>query len=112
MIGQNPWTEVCEFIVSETLRGLQELYDEWNVTLQQWLDDMLSGPIPDDWHARLDQFVAETEEFGLEIEPDSIRTLEELIASHAEGGDKMRGRGARAGANGPRQTSRSHRPDP
>jgi hypothetical protein len=88
MIGQNPWTEVCEFIFSGMMRGFQELCDQWNVTLQQWLDDMLSGPIPDNWRSRLDQFVAETEEFGLEIEPDSIRTLEELIASHAEGGDK------------------------
>ncbi len=88
MIGQNPWTEVCEFVLRETLRGFREVYDQWNVTLQHWLDDILAGPIPDDWRARLDRFVAETKEFGLEIEPDSIRTLEELIASHVKAGDE------------------------
>src|SRR5580692_4031518 len=81
MITLNPWTEVAEFVIAESLQSLQIIYDQANATLQAWFDDILSGPIPDDWRTRLDQLVAEIEELGLEILPDSRQTLERLIAS-------------------------------
>jgi hypothetical protein len=81
MLRSNPWREMCEFVIAESLRSLQEIYGQWNAVFQAWLNNLLNSPIPDDWQDDVTRFVAQTESLGLEISPDSIRTIEAIIES-------------------------------
>ncbi|HEX4147203.1 MAG TPA: hypothetical protein VHY91_27145 [Pirellulales bacterium] len=85
----NPWQEVYEAMVVHALRGLQVVYDEFNVALEEWLNDVLNHPIPEDWREEVARFVEQTERNGLEILPDSIRVIEAIIGSSIAGADQF-----------------------
>ncbi|HEX4143486.1 MAG TPA: hypothetical protein VHY91_08040 [Pirellulales bacterium] len=98
----NPWQAVYEAMVAHALRGLQVVYDEFNVALEEWLNDVVNHPIPEDWRKEVARFVQQTERNGLEILPESIRAIEAIIESCIAGTDEF----ARYGP-APRGPSRS-----
>jgi len=85
----NPWHAVYDAIVTDALQSLQVVYDEFNVSLQEWLNDILNHPIPEDWRGEVARFVQQTERNGLEILPESIRSIEAIIESCIAGTDEF-----------------------
>ena len=81
----NPWDAVCEAMVAHVLHALQVIYDDFNVSLERWLNDMVSHPIAEDWRGEVAAFVDETERKGLRILPASVRVIEALIESRIAG---------------------------
>jgi hypothetical protein len=88
-LGPSPWQAVYDAIVTDALQSLQVVYDEFNVSLQEWFDDILSHPIPEDWREGVARFVQQTERNGLEILPESIAAIEALIESFIAGTDEF-----------------------
>jgi hypothetical protein len=61
---------------------LQQVCALWD----PWIRRMLTEPLPDDWHAEVDDFVDEVREtIGLVIAPHSVADIEALIRSRAGG---------------------------
>ncbi len=89
---------MCEFVIVESLRSLQEIYDHWNAMFQAWLNNLLSSPISENWHDEVARFVAETESLGLEISPDSIRAIEAIIESRIASSGRFAADGPSVGA--------------
>jgi len=85
----NPWQEVYDAIVTNALQSLQVVYDEFNISLQEWLNDILNHPIPEDWRGEVARFVQQTERNGLEILPESIAVIEAIIESCIAGTDEF-----------------------
>ncbi len=81
----NPWQAVREAMVTHVLHGLQLVYDDFNVSLERWLNDMVRHPIAENWRDEVVTFVDETERKGLRILPYSIRVIEALIESRIAG---------------------------
>ena len=60
------------------------MLDRFRVSLGDWLYAMLNWPT-DDWREQLNLFVEHTRYYALIIEPDSIRTINDLFEAHVNG---------------------------
>ncbi len=81
----NPWRAVYDFILTDMLQAFEVIYHDFNVSLEAWLNDVLSHPIAEKWRDEVRRFVDETERNGLEILPESVRVIEALIESRIAG---------------------------
>ena len=98
----SPRRPVYDAILTDMLQAFEVIYNDFNVSLERWLNDILNHPIPEDWRDEVARFVDETERNGLEILPDLVRGLEAIIESCIAGTDEFAelGPAPRAPANG------------
>ena len=109
-IQSNPWWPVYEALVMHALRRLQVVYDDFNVSLERWLNDMVRHPIAENWRDEVVAFVDETGCKGLRILPGSIRVIEALIEARITGtGQFARFGPAKRARHAPGQRNRHQR---
>ena len=67
---------------SDLPRPLHLIYNDFNVSLEAWLNEILNHPIAENWRDEVTRFVEQTERSGLDILPDSVRTIENAHRRH------------------------------
>ncbi len=83
MDGKSPWEPVVRAVLEKIDDVIRQRLKAFRDSLDQWLNGILAGPIPDDWPEQLDRFVEETPERGIGIKPHSIDTIARIIESRA-----------------------------
>ncbi len=81
MDGKSPWEPVVRAVLEKIDDVIRQRLKAFRDSLDQWLNGILAGPIPDDWPEQLDRFVEETPERGIGIKPHSIDTIARIIES-------------------------------
>ncbi|MEX0679539.1 MAG: hypothetical protein WD063_20870 [Pirellulales bacterium] len=84
MDGEDGWDKYYRCVIQETSRLVDEMLDRFRVSLGDFLYAMLNWPT-DDWREQLNRFVEHTRYYGLIIEPESIRTIHDLIEARVNG---------------------------
>ena len=67
--------QMCDKLLSH----VRWLTEQFASSLQDWLDDLLSRPIPDNWREELARFSERSYADGIEITPQGIASLERMI---------------------------------
>jgi hypothetical protein len=77
--------QFVRMVLDETAALLNKSADQFVASLQEWLDDLLNHPIPEDWRAELARFVEHGIYYGMQMLPESLRTVEDIIAARVAG---------------------------
>ncbi|MEX0675995.1 MAG: hypothetical protein WD063_02890 [Pirellulales bacterium] len=99
MADLDGWDKYYRCVIEETSRLVDEMLDRFRVSLGDFLYGMLNWPT-DDWGEQLNRFVEHTRYYGLIIEPESIRTIHDLIEARVNGTGPFAVLGPYAGAGG------------